>query len=66
MKVGDVLEWLAAVAVAYGVWLLAGRAGAAVSAGVALAYFGQCYGGTAIKLPKIHLFKRSGKKTPIH
>lgn len=54
MQLGDLLEWLATAPLTYGVYLLAGRAGAAITAAACLIYFAQCYGATTlkIKLPK--------------
>lgn len=52
MTFGDLLEWIAAAALTFGIYLLAGRAGAAISAAACLTYFAQCYGATTISLPK--------------
>lgn len=53
MRVGDLLEWLAATAFVVGGYLASGRAWVAVLvAGLCLAYFAQCYSTHPIKLRK--------------
>lgn len=62
MRVGDLFEWLAAIAISYGFYLVFGRVGAVFSAGVCLIYFAQCHAKTrfpkvslpTIKLPQFH------------
>ena len=60
MKLGDLLEWLAGAALTNGVYVLAGRAGAAISCAACLAYFAQCYGAT--RLP---FGRPQGNKRPV-
>ena len=52
MTVGDLFEWLAAVALVVAGAVVFGVAGALVVAGVALVYFGQCYD-TPLRAPKM-------------
>jgi hypothetical protein len=62
MRVGDVLEWLAAVALTYALYLIDARAGAAITAAACLVYFGQCYGAHKIPVPKVRLRRRAPKQ----
>lgn len=65
MRIGDVLEWLAAAALTYAAFLLGGlasarvaTAAAAITVAICLAYLGQCYGATPIRLPTLLRRKR--------
>jgi hypothetical protein len=61
MRVGDLSEWLGAACFAAAAYLWGGFELALVVAGVALAYFGQCYANHPVpKLPKVKVPWRKG------
>ena len=56
MKVGDILEWLAGAAFTASAYLATHAAWATlIVAGVALAYFAQCYASHAITRPNLRI-----------
>lgn len=52
MRIGDILEWLAVACLAGAALTLGGLAPTLLVLGVALFYFGQCYGGSPLPVPK--------------